>query len=135
MFVSLAGKSNAQVAAYYQMLFGTRGDKREAQVLATALAVYVTNQGLAGGAFAAAYGFVVTAEGTGVATVSVGSDGAAVGRTNGSVATVMDLLLAVDRKATRTPTSIGFVLYGSDARGRNLALDFFGDLNAFGEIA
>jgi hypothetical protein len=60
---NLAGQSNAQVGAYFQLLFATRGDKLEAQVLATALSVYVTNSTLAGGTYATAYGFTVAAGG------------------------------------------------------------------------
>src|SRR5207247_2343306 len=76
---NLAGKTNAQVAAFYKTLFartaktaaGGGPAKMDAQVLATALAVYVTNQTLAG-TTAAAYGFLVTENGVGTRTFNVG---------------------------------------------------------------
>jgi hypothetical protein len=134
MFASLAGKTNAQVAAYDQTLFSAKGDKLEARVLGTALSVYVTNRGLAGGNFAAAYGFIVTANGTGVATVGV-EEHRCVWQHRSSTRTVMDLLLAVDKKATRTAVGAGFVLYSGDATGRRLALDLFGRIAELGDLA
>ena len=132
MFVQLAGQTNEQVGVYFKTLFATRGDKLEAQVLATAFAVYVTNQMLAGGTYATAYGFVVDGAGTGSRTFNVGSDGAAVGMANGTTATILDILLAVDRRATRTSEPAGFVLYHDDAEGRRMALHLFGLINDLG---
>jgi uncharacterized delta-60 repeat protein len=132
---NLAGKSNAQVAAYFQLLFATRGDKLEAQVMATALSVYVTNSTLAGGTYATAYGFTVAAGGgAGLATVNVGSDGAAVGQANGATMTIMDTLLAADRHATHSTTAAGFALYAGDQATRNLADDLFGRINDTGGL-
>jgi hypothetical protein len=126
---NLAGKTNAQVAAYYETLFVVRGDKLEAQVFATALSVYVTNQTLAGGTFARTYGFSVAGDGTGVATWNVGFSGAAVGQANNTTMTVLDILLAVDQHATHTAT--GFTLYSGNDSLRDKALDLFEDLNDF----
>jgi hypothetical protein len=132
---NLAGQSTAQVAAYFQLLFATRGDKLEAQVLATALSVYVTNSTLAGGTFGTSYGFTVPAGGgAGLATVNVGPDGAAVGQANGSSMTVMDILLAADGHATHSSTAAGFVLYAGDQATRGLADDLFGRINDTGGI-
>jgi hypothetical protein len=132
---NLAGRSNAQVAAYFQVLFATRGDKLEAQVLATALSVYVTNTTLAGGTYAAPYGFSVAANGgTGLATVNVGSDGAAVDQANGATLSIMDVLLAADRHAKHATTAAGFVLYAEDPSDRGLADDLFGRINDLGGI-
>jgi streptogramin lyase len=132
---NLAGQSNAQVAAYFQLLFATRGDKLEAQVLATALSVYVTNSTLAGGTYATAYGFSVAAGGgAGVATVNVGSDGAAVDQANGATMTLMDILLAADRHASHAATPAGFALYAGDQATRGLADDLFGRINDLGGI-
>jgi hypothetical protein len=123
------------VAAYFQTLFATKGDKLEAQVLATALSVYVTNSTLAGGSYGAAYGFTIVQDGgTGVATFNVGADGAAVGQANGMTLTLMDILLATDRHATRTTTAAGFVLYGGDLTMRGVADDLFGKINDLGGI-
>jgi hypothetical protein len=132
----LAGQTNVQVALYFQLLFATRGDKLEAQVLATALSVYVTNSTLAGGSYAAAYGFTVAAGGgAGLATFNVGSDGAVVGQANGATMTLMDILLAADQHATVNPYAVaGFVLYDGDQATRNLADDLFGRINDTGGI-
>jgi titin len=102
LYASLDGTTNAGVAAFYKALFARTAKtapggppKVDAQVLATALAVYVTDQALAGTA-AAAYGFQVTATGVGTRTFNVGADGAAFGVANNSAVAVLDLLLAVD---------------------------------------
>jgi hypothetical protein len=104
------------VADFYSTLFKRNGQtspggppKVDAQVMATALAVYVTNQGLAG-TTAAAYGFQVTANGLGVATYSVGGNGAAFGVANNTVLTVMDILMAAN---ARTVNGLMYDLDGS----------------------
>jgi len=117
----LTGMTNAQVAAFYSELFsrqrkeaaalGLGGPlKLEAQVMAVAFAVYVTNATLAG-TTAAAYGFVVTDTGVGTATFDVASSGAAFGVANGTRMTVLDLLLAVDARSRNG------VLYDLDGDG------------------
>jgi hypothetical protein len=45
---NLTGKTNSQIASFYQNLFSTVSKKLEAQTMALALAVYVTNSRLAG---------------------------------------------------------------------------------------
>ena len=92
------------MAALYKTLFARTSDtapggppKVDAQVMATAFAVYVTNQTLAG-TTAAAFGFQVRATGVGTRTFNVGSSGAAFGVANNSDVTVMDLLLAVNAR-------------------------------------
>ena len=45
---NLSGKTNAQVAAYFQSLYANAAKKAEAEALALALTVYVTNSNLAG---------------------------------------------------------------------------------------
>jgi hypothetical protein len=132
---NLAGNTNTQVAAYFKLLFAIKGDKLEAQVLATALSVYVTNSTLAGGTSAAAYGFTVVANGgAGLATFNVGVDGAAVGQANGTTMTLMDILLAADQHATQSTSAAGFVLYAGDQSTRGLADDLFGKINDLGGI-
>ena len=59
--------------------------------MAVALAVYVTNSGLAGNT-AKSYGFAVSSTGLGSATVNVGSDGAAFGVDDNAVVSIMELL-------------------------------------------
>src|SRR5439155_21120273 len=90
MYGALAGKTNASVAAFYKTLFARTSSsapagppKTDAQVLATAFAVYVTHQTLAG-TTAAAYGFQVTATGVGTRSFNVRNNGAAFGVANNS---------------------------------------------------
>jgi hypothetical protein len=126
----LTGKSNAQVAAFFRTLFAVRGQKVEAQVLATALAVYATNFTLAGDA-AEAYGFHVTTYGVGNTTFNVGTSGAAFGLDDHAEATILDLLLATDSFAKN-----GILYDNGDAKLmkslRNLANQVYSDINEKG---
>ncbi len=132
---NLAGQTNAQVAAFFQLLFSD--SKLEAQVLATALAVYVTNSTLAGNA-AVGYGFTVSQYGAGVATFNVGARGSAFGLPDHSIATVLDLLLAVNFRSHRGR------LFDLDHDGdaddsletwyRNMTKEVFGAINEAGGI-
>ena len=74
LFGSQAGKTNTQVAAYVKTLSGAT-----AQVMATALSMYVTDSTLAGGTVASSYHFKVTTTGSGIDTYNVGSNGSALG--------------------------------------------------------
>src|SRR6185295_17352924 len=96
---NMSGKSNLQVATYFQSLFSVTGMKLNAQVLATALAVYATDSDLAGGSMATSYGFAVNSSGTGVATFNIGSNGIAFGVTDYSSMTIMNILQATNTKA------------------------------------
>jgi SdrD B-like domain/Bacterial Ig-like domain (group 3)/Domain of unknown function DUF11 len=125
----LTGLTNAQVAIVYQQKFTSKGPKLDAQVMATALSVYVTNQTLAG-TVAAAYGFQVTAYGTGVATFNVGNDGAAVGQENGTTMSIMDILLAVNTLSRDDNGN----LYGGNTSLRHTANDLFSAINTAGNI-
>src|SRR5439155_4569457 len=143
IYGSLDGKTNADVAAYYKTLFARNAKtapagppKVDAQVMATAFAVYVTNQALAG-TTATAYGFQVSATGVGTRTFNVGGNGAAFGVANNSSLSVMDLLLAVNARAHNG------LLYdmngngqidGTEASYRTMANDIFAALNEAGEI-
>jgi hypothetical protein len=105
MYGMLDGMTNAQVAAHYKTLFGRNGQsspggppKVDAQIMATALAAYVTNQTLAGNT-GMSYGFQITQFGVGAATFNVGNNGAAFGVANGTNLSVMDLLLAVNDRS------------------------------------
>ncbi len=88
---NLAGKSNTQIAAYFLTLFNVKGQKTYAQVLAGALASYVTSSTLAGNN-AANYGFNVSTLGTGAKTFNVGAYGTAIGLSNNTSYTVLQLL-------------------------------------------
>jgi hypothetical protein len=124
---NLAGKSNAQVAAFYLTQFDLTGPKVEAQVLAAALNVYATTASL-GGSAGTAYGFTVSATGLGARSYNVGSDGAAFGAANNTTLNVYALLLAVNKKAANG------VLYNGDAALRQEAADLFDALSQDGSI-
>jgi len=105
---SLAGKTNSQVAGYFQTLFALGGTQVRAQVLAVALDVYATTSSL-GGTAGVAYGFAVSATGLGARSYSVGKDGAAFGVANNTTLNVYELLVAVNKRAKSG------VLYGGNA--------------------
>lgn len=124
----LAGKSNAEIAALFQSDFLLKGVKLDAQVLATALSVYATNATLDNTDVAANYGFIVSGNGLGTATVNVGSNGAAFGVADNSVLTVLDLLKATDAQA------VGGLLYNGDATLRKEANNIYSAINEEGDI-
>jgi hypothetical protein len=125
---NLAGKTNAQIAAYFQSLFNTRGPKLEAQVLATALAVYVTDSDLAGGKYAARYGFNVSKSGIAGHYYNIGDNGAAFGVANDSSLTVMDILHRTNDRTVR-----GY-LWGGNYLYRNMGNIVYSGLNEQGDI-
>jgi hypothetical protein len=120
--------SNTEVAAFFQSLFNQSGPKLDAQVLATALSVYVTNATLDPTLVAASYGFTVSGDGAGTAAVNVGSNGDAFGVANNSTMTVMDLLLATDAQA------VNGLLYNGNAAKRNHANTIYSAVNQAGDI-
>jgi hypothetical protein len=124
---NLAGKTNAQVGAFYLSQFALSGPKVEAQVLAVALNVCATTASLAGSAGTAS-GFTVSAAGLGARSFNVGSDGAAFGVANNTTLNVYQLLQAVNQKAA------GGVLSNGDATLRKEATDLFDALNKAGSI-
>ncbi len=134
-FGSLAGKDNAAVAAQFQQDFVVKGVKLDAQVLATALSVYVTNATLdpldatTQSNLAVQDGFTVNGDGAGTATVNVGSNGDAFGVANNSTLTLIDLLRAADAQA------VNGVLYGGNAAKRKEANDVFSAVNQAGSIS
>ena len=125
----LALQSNAYIAALFQSDFVVKGVKLDAQVLATALAVYATSATLDPTQAAASYGFVVSGDGLGAATWNVGSDGDAFGVANNTSMTVMGLLLATDDQA------VDGLLYNGDAARRNEANAVYGALNQAGSVS
>src|SRR5262249_59433691 len=124
----LAGRSNGEIASFFQSRFVLKDQKLDAQVLATALAVYVTNGTLDSTGIGASYGFTVGGNGVATATFNVGSNGSVFNVANNTVMTVMDLLLAADAQ------SVGGVLYGGDAVKRNKASIVFSAINQAGGI-
>lgn len=145
---NLSGWNNAQVADFYSDLFrrkkkeaeqlGLGGPvKMDAQVMAVALATYVTSQTLAG-TTATSFGFLVTTHGVGTTSFSVGNSGAAFGVADNSLLAVLDLLFATNAN------SEDGVLYDLDADGdaddsweatlRTLANDVYSAINESGGI-
>ncbi len=88
---NMTNKTNADVAALFLTFFGESGQKTDAQIMAGALAAYVTSSTLAGTA-ATQYGFNSSSGGTGVKTYNVGSNGSAIGLVNNQSYTVQQLL-------------------------------------------
>jgi hypothetical protein len=76
---------------------------------------------------AAGYGFTVSGDGAGTATVNVGCNGDAFGVANNTKLTVLDLLKDTDAQA------ISGVLYGGNTTLRKHATDVFSDLNDDGD--
>jgi hypothetical protein len=125
---NLAGKTNAYVASFFQSRFVVKDQKLDAQVLATALAVYVTDGTLDNTGVGAQYGFIVGGNGVATATFNVGSNGAAFGVADNTVMTVLDILLAADAQA------VNGVLYNGTTAKRNMANTIFSAINQAGGI-
>ncbi|MCK4602510.1 MAG: hypothetical protein KAU28_08595 [Phycisphaerae bacterium] len=131
---NLTGKTNAEIADFYHTLFRMKKNnevsgpaKVDCQVMATALAVYVTNSSLAGDT-ATSYGFLVTEYGVGVALFNVGSSGDAFNVEDNTEMTVLDLLLATDEQAVEG------CLYDLDELLRTLANQVYSTINTSGDI-
>jgi hypothetical protein len=125
----LTCKTNSQVANYFATLFDSPNSlKVEAQVLATALAVYVTNSTLAGGTFAQSYGFIVNTSGTGSAEFNVRSYGSAFGVATNAVLSIFDLL-----KQSNALAIDGVLNGGNDAK-RKLTNALYLAINQTGDI-
>jgi hypothetical protein len=125
---NLAGQNNASIASFFQSRFVVHGQKLDAQVLATALAVYVTDPTLDSTGVGTQYGFVVGGNGVATATYNVGSNGAAFGVADNTTMTMMDLLLAADAQA------VNGVLYNGNTTRRNLANTVFSAINEAGGL-
>jgi len=142
MFGDLAGKPNSDVAAEYKELFKMKRQKLDAQVMATALAVYATSEYLSGTTVAAGYGFTVTDTGISTKLFNVGNSGEAFGVADYTALTILQLLKETD---DRTGVTSG-VLYDLDDDGvidtglldeallRTLANDVYSALNEGGDI-
>jgi hypothetical protein len=118
---NLTNASNATVASLFMTLFGN--DKTGAQIMAGALASYVTSTSLSGTG-AISCGFNSSVQGTGGKLYNVGSSGATIGLVNSTNYTVMQLLLQVNlAKANGT--------YSSQANAFNV---IFSGINQTGDI-
>jgi hypothetical protein len=131
---NLAGKTNAQVAAFYLTKFNVKGQKLDAQMMSVAFATYVTNSALAGGMVAAKYGFIVNMLGTANATIGVGSGGAAFGVANNSTLTVWQVLKSADQLSAGGSGASQFDAFNGNTSLRNLANTVFTAINEGGDI-
>jgi hypothetical protein len=86
------------ITAYYRKLYADAARKLEAEALASALSVCVTNSNLAG-TVGTAYGFAVSSTESGAATVEFGNSGAAFWIKNNSVPTMTELLSRANSSA------------------------------------
>ena len=93
---NMAGKSNTTVAALFLTFFGEGGQKTDAQILAGALASYVTSSTLTGSTKSVGFGFNNSPGGTGAKGINVGSNGTAIGLSNNTVYSVLQLLNQVN---------------------------------------
>jgi hypothetical protein len=134
---NLTGLSNKGIHKFFKKLvkdrkkgimkkLGHDAQWLDAQVMAVALATYVTNETLIAQTFdpldtvtptelithVNALGFQTTTHGVGVATFNVGDSGAAFGVEDDSTMTVMDFLFAVNERTTNG------VLYDLDGDGK-----------------
>jgi hypothetical protein len=127
---NLTGDTNADVAAYFITLKSMSGQKTYAQILGTALAVYVTSSNLTGGSNATVnkYGFNVTPGGIGGALFDTGSDGTGLGLNNNTNYTVFALLQAANNSATNGDGTLGSSAF-------NAANDLFSNINQKGDIS
>ncbi len=85
---------------YYQSLCSNAAKKPEADALALALNIYVTNSSLAG-TTATSYGFAVSTNGAGTAAINVGTSGAAFGLNNNASTTLSELLQRINARSRK----------------------------------
>jgi hypothetical protein len=128
--VNLAGMTNQQIANFYNMNdFSVSGLKLNAQVMSTALSCYVTSSKLAGGNFAASYGFKVTTDGSGYDTLNIGSNGAAFNVANNTTISIFQALNATDDDV------VNKVLYGGSTSLDNMAYTVYNAITTHGGIS
>ncbi len=127
---NLANKTNTQVAATFKTRFAANGGpKLEAQMMAVALATYATSSTLAGGNFAASYGFNMSSGGTGTRIMSVGSNGSTFGVANNTNLTVMQYLQIANINASNNGTG-----WNGNSSARSSANSLFTSINETGDI-
>jgi len=119
---NLTGKNNATVAALFMTKFGATGQaKQESQIMAVALATYFTSTSLGGGAGPVKFGFNQSPDGTGAKTINVGTYGTALGLTNNTSYTIMQILQAANDVRCGNPTA-------------PIPYDLFNSINTKGDI-
>jgi hypothetical protein len=89
---NLTDQPNTAVASLFLTYFNVTGQKTLAQIMSGALAVYVTNTTLAGGNYAAPYGFNTSGASMNGHTYNVGTYGSSIGLVNNTSYSVLYLL-------------------------------------------
>jgi hypothetical protein len=112
---------------FYRSLFDNAWPRGGAQMMATALNIYATTQGL-GGSAALVDGFHVTTTGLGARSFNLGADGAPFGVPNGTTLTVIQILSAANQQAVN-----GVPWPGNEVLRRQ-AHQVFARINEAGEI-
>ncbi len=126
---NMTNKTNTQVAAHFRAEFAlTGGPKLDAQIMAVALATYATSSSLAGGNYAASYGFNVTSSGIGGRAFNVGGAGSAFGVSNNTTRTLRQLLDSANNQA------VSGNLWNGNSSLRALANSVFDGINQMGDI-
>ncbi len=132
---SLAGKTNAQVAAIYSGLWTPNGVTKNTyvQAFAVALGIYSTTSSLGGASLvsnklAAKYGFHVTAAGSGNDSVTIGSNSSAFG-TSGTL-TVTQIMQIVNSNFNHSTGTF----YGGDQTKTSAANNVLNGINTNGDI-
>ena len=122
---NLTGKKNSDVAALFTTFFKVTGTKTKAQVMAGALAVYITSTSLSGTdatmvAQRTKFHFNSSTGGTGTKTWNVGTYGTALGLTNNQSYTVLQLLNQANLKTqqgTFDMTAFNVIFNGINVAG------------------
>jgi hypothetical protein len=126
---NLAGKTNAQIATYFNSLANNAAKQLEAQVLGTIFAVYVTDVDWAGGTYAAYYNFNVNSTGVKDNYYNIGNNGAAFGVVNDSALTVWDIIQRTHARANN-----GVLWSGYDSATKTMARTVYTGINGEGGI-
>ena len=146
----LRDSTNEDVASFYKHIFRSKKKskadgpaKLDPQVMAVALAVYVTDSDLAGGGYAASYGFEVTTSGVGGsyfdidAAVGDGTGETLFGTDAASLMSVMDILRNTDERSSNGNVfedDGDGVIEADEALMRVLANELFTAINESGDI-
>jgi hypothetical protein len=130
---TLATKTPQGVEDYFNTLFTLKDNaKVEAQVMAVAMAAYVTdsfqNTSAAGLAAASKYGFLVIPNGLGTQQWNVGPAGTLLGLTNNTNYSIAQLLAAANSVA------VGGRLFAGQTANRSTVNDLFSAINEFFDI-
>jgi hypothetical protein len=130
---SLAGSTNAQVAAVYLDLFPPSGVAKNTyvQAFAVALACYATSTSLGANSTTVSFGFNMSPGGTSAKIFNVGSNGAAFGVPNGTTLTVFQVL----EKANANFDPATGLFYGGDQTLTSELNNVLDGINTAGDIA